>query len=370
MKILSTAVALIAMSATASAATYTASTPYAETHGITQYKMHSYVKRISDKSAGDIAFDVHSGGVLLSAKSALSGLSDGVAQYGHVTGAYVPSDLRYDNVLNDLAFVADDPMAAALAVTQVKLSNELLQNEYKANDVVFGSGYSMTNYYLICKDQITTPEELKGKRIRTGSSAQIQWTQHMDAVSVSVPATEIYTGLQRGNIDCALGDASFLTTSFKLQEVAKNVTLISLGTHTSGGEFFSVDFWEGRDKSERELLLSELAYAIAELQVSWAAQANDSLEEAKLNNVAMHEPGEALQFAVDEFQSEFVKGLSEASMESRGVKDPSAIVDQYLQSEKKWKELLANVERTDVEALASLIRSELYSDINLEQYGM
>lgn len=370
MKKLSIALLVTAMSSTALAATYTASSPYAETHGITKYKMHSYIDRVSSKSTGDIAFDVHSGGVLLPANSALSGLSNGVAHYGHVTSAYVPSDLRYDNVLNDLAFIADDPLAAALAVTEVKLSNKLLQNEYKAEGVVFGSGYSMTNYYLICKDEITTPEELKGKRIRTGSSSQIQWVQYMNAVSVSVPATEIYTGLQRGNIDCALGDASFLTTSFKLQEVAKNVTLISLGTHTSGGEFFNINFWEGLNNPERELLFSELAYAIAELQVSWAAQAESSLEEATANNVALHQPSEALQFEVNKFQSEFINNLAEASMERRGVEDPSMMIEEYLQSERKWKELLVDVERTDVEALAELIRSELYSELNLDQYGM
>ena len=370
MKKASIAVALLALSGVASAASYTASTPYGETHGITKFKMYSYAKRVADKSGGATAFDVHSGGVLLPARSALSGITNGVAQYGHVTGAYVPADLRYDNVLNDLAFVADDPLAAAIAVTEVKLTNDLLQKEYKDNKVVFGSSYSMTNYYVICRDEVTTPDALKSKRVRTGSTAQIQWTQYMDAVPVSAPATEIYTGLQRGNIDCALGDASFLTTSFKLQEVAKNATLVSVGTHTSGGEFFGQKFWKERSADERKLLLSELAYAIAELQVEWDKEAKDALEEAKTNGVKLHQPSAELQDAVTKFQADYVKTLAAASMESRKVKDPSPIIDHYLEAEKKWKDLLKNVDRTDKAALAKLIQAELYEGLDYQTYGL
>ncbi|TKR53409.1 C4-dicarboxylate ABC transporter substrate-binding protein [Allopusillimonas ginsengisoli] len=370
MRKLSLTMVLLVMSGVVSAATYTASTPYGETHGITKFKLYSYTKRVAEKSAGDIKFDVHSGGVLLPAKSALSGITNGVAQYGHVTGAYVPADLRYDNVLNDLAFVANDPLAAAIAVTEVKLTNKLLQKEYKDHKVVFGSSYSMTNYYVICRNEVSTPDALKSKRVRTGSTAQIQWTQSMGGVPVSVPATEIYTGLQRGNLDCALGDASFLTTSFKLQEVAKHVTLVSVGTHTSGGEFFEQKFWKGRSVEERKLLMSELAYAIAELQVEWDKEAKDALEEAKTNGVALHQPSADLQDAVTKFQGEFVKGLAKASMENRKVEDPSGMIDQYLETEQKWKELLKSVDRTDKAALAKLIKEKLYDGLDYQTYGL
>jgi len=370
MKKFSVVMALLTMSGMASAATFTASTPYGETHGITKFKLHAYAKRVAEQTGNGVKFDVHSGGVLLPARTALSGITNGVAQYGHVTGAYVPADLRYDNVLNDLAFVADDPLAAAIAVTEVKLTNELLQKEYKDNKVVFGSSYSMTNYYVICRNEVTTPDALKSKRIRTGSTAQIQWTQTMDAVPVSVPATEIYTGLQRGNIDCALGDASFLTTSFKLQEVAKHVTLVSVGTHTSGGEFFQQKFWKERSPEERKTLMSELAYAIAELQVEWDKEAKDALEEAKANGVTLHQPSSALQDAVSKFQDEFVASLPKQSMESRKVQDPTAIIEQYLEAEQKWKDLLKNVDRTDKAALAAMIREQLYDRLDYETYGL
>jgi TRAP-type C4-dicarboxylate transport system substrate-binding protein len=370
MKRLALAAIALAVSNIASAASYTASTPYGETHGITKFKLYSYAKRVAEKTGDAIKFDVHSGGVLLPARSALSGMTNGVAQYGHVTGAYVPADLRYDNVLNDLSFVADDPLAAALAVTEVKLKNDLLQKEYKANKVVFGSSYSMTNYYLICRGNVTTPDQLKSKRVRTGSTAQIQWTQFMGAVPVSVPATEIYTGLQRGNVDCALGDASFLTTSFKLQEVAKNVTLISLGTHTSGGEFFNQKFWKDRSVEERKLLMAELAYAIAELQVNWTHEAKDALEEARKNGVVMHEPSAEMRERVKQFREQFVKDLPKTSMESRKVEDPTPIISAYFVAENKWIDLLKNVDRNNVDALAKLIWDQLYADLDYQTYGL
>jgi TRAP-type C4-dicarboxylate transport system substrate-binding protein len=352
------------------AANFTATSPYAESHAITQFKLNSFSERVAEGTNGGINFDVHSGGVLLSSSSALSGISDSVSDYGHVTGAYMPSDIPYDNVLNDLAFVADDPMAAALAVTEIKLNNEILQKEYRNNEVVFGSGYSLTNYYLICSEPIRNADDLKGKRIRTGSSAQIKWAQSMGAISVSVPATEIYTGLQRGNIDCSLGDATFLTSSFMLQEVAKHVTLLSLGTHTSGGEFFNRDFWSDRSEEERRLLLSELAHAIAELQVDWARQAKDALKEAENNGVELIQPSESLQSSLSTFVENFVAELPETAMQERRVEDPTQLIEQYLSVEKQWKERLEGVDRTNIQEVANLIQENLYDNINLSQYGL
>ena len=360
---------LLALASASSAATYTASTPYGETHGITKFKLHDYAKRVAEKSANGIKFDVHSGGVLLPARSALSGIGNGVAQYGHVTGAYVPADLRYDNVLNDLAFISDDPLVAALAMTEVKLTNEVLQKEYKANKVVFGAGYSMTTYYLICRNEVSDPDQLKSKRIRTGSTSQIQWTQFMQAVPVSVPATEIYTGLQRGSVDCALGDASFLTTSFKLQEVAKNVTLVSLGTHTSGGEFFNQKFWDERSEADKKLLMAELGYSIAQLQVYWAQEAKDALEEAKKNGVTMHQPTAGMLAQVAKFRENFLETLPKISVESRKVQDPSPIISAYFEAAKKWTDLLKTIDRNNVDALAKLMWDQMYSKIDYKTYG-
>lgn len=363
-------VALLGGIGYAQAANFTATSPYAESHAITQFKLNSFSERVAEETNGMIRFDVHSGGVLLSSNSALSGISNGVSDYGHVTGAYMPSDIPHDNVLNDLAFVADDPMAAALAVTEIKLNNEKLQEEYKNNNVVFGSSYSLTNYYLICNKPIRNADDLKGKRIRTSSSSQIKWAQSMGAISVSVPATEIYTGLQRGNIDCSLGDATFLTSSFMLQEVASHVTLLSLGTHTSGGEFFNHDFWSDRSEEERRLLLSELSYAIAQLQVNWARQAKDAIEEAEINGVEFIQPDEKLQASLSSFVENFITELPDVAMRERNVEDPSELVDQYLAAEEKWKQRLKGIDRTNVEEIAKLIEETLYADIEVGQYGL
>jgi TRAP-type C4-dicarboxylate transport system substrate-binding protein len=354
---------------TSAASAHTATSPYAETHAISKHKLKGFAERVSKASDGKLKFDVYTGGTVLGAKSSLDGIGDGVAQYGHVTGAYVASDLPLDNVVNDLSIGADDPLAAALAATEVKFNNATLQEEYARNGVVFGAGYSMTNYYLICKKPVRDLGDLKGIRVRTGSNAQVKWAQHVGAVSVSVPATEIYTGLERGSVDCALGDASFLTTSFKLQEVADYVTLLPVGTHTSGGEFFNAKFWRARSEQERKLLLDKLAESMAALQVYWSEQQKKSFEEAKDNRVEFIEPTGGLNQSFDTFVEGFIKDLPKAAMADRRVKDPSQLVEQYLAAEKKWKEKLEGVDRTNVEQVADLIKAGLYRSIDVKQYG-
>ncbi|MFC4353421.1 C4-dicarboxylate TRAP transporter substrate-binding protein [Fodinicurvata halophila] len=367
---LTTAAACMSFSIPAAAETYSAAASWVETHGITVNKLRNYAEYVSEDTDGNIEFEVFSGGSLAPAASMASALRDEVAMYGHITSAYMPADLPLDNVLNDLVFIADDPMAAAFASTEVKLNSDALQQEYADYNLVFGTGYSMTTYYLICNTPISSVEDLEGKRIRTGSSSQIKWAEHVNAISVSVPATEIYTGLERGTIDCSTGDASFLTSSFQLQDVAKHTTLVSLGTHNSGGEFFNGDFWQARTPEERRILLDNLARAEAELQVDWARQAETALEEAKSNGVELIEPSEDLKQSMEEFTEQFLENLPETSMEERGVSDPSELIDAYIEAEARWKDLLSDVDRTDSEALTELLINEIYADIDVETYGV
>lgn len=368
---ITTAALALGMALPATAANYSAAASWAETHGITVHKLRGFAEMVEADTDGDIRFEVYSGGSLLPAASMISGLRDEVAVYGHITSAYMPADMPVDNVLNDLSFAINDPMVGAFATIDVKLNNPRLQAEYNDNGVVFGTGYSMTNYYLICRAPVRSAEDLRGLRIRTGSSAHIEWAESVGAIAVSVPATEIYTGLQRGNVDCSTGDASFLTTSFQLQEVAAGVTLLPMGTHTSGGEFFNARFWADRTPEERTILLRALAQASANLQIDWNAQAEAALVSANENhNVEIIEPTPDMHETHAAFVTQYVEGLPAASQASRGVADADEVIEQFIAAQERWEALLADVDRTDTEAVAQLLWDELFSHVDVTTYGL
>lgn len=363
--------ALATFSATASSAdNYTAASTWNDAHAITANQFTNFAAHLAEATSGEINFEVFHSASLLPPKSTLGGLGDGLGAYVHITGAYLPADLPLDNVLNDLSIVASDPIAAGIAITEVKMLHPKMQAEYAKHGVVMGSGYSTSEYIFICKDPVHSLAELQGKKIRTGGTVQVRLVEKLGAVPVSVPATEMYTGLQRGSVDCALGDPSFLTTSFKLQEVAGGALNLRIGTHTSGGNYFNAKFWKGLTPEQRRTVLNELGRSVAELEVDWKARGAAALEEASGNGVEIITPNEEMTAFVSAFRADVIDTLSKSAMEARGVDDPSDLIASYLEAEAKWVTLLAGIDATDPAAVTKLVQDELYSKIDENAYGL
>ncbi len=54
----------------------------------------------------------------------------------------------------------------------------------------------------------------------------------------------------------------------------------------------------------------------------------------------------------------------------RGVENPEAILAEFKTMVDRWDVLLADVDRTDVETLAGLARSEIYDKLDPATYGL
>lgn len=141
-KSLAIAALLTTSAAVANAENFTAANTWNDVHAISVNNFTNFAKNVIEATDGGITFEVFNSASLLPPNSTLGGLGNGVAAYAHITAAYMPADLPLDNMLNDLAFIASDPLAAGFATTEIKLTNPRLQAEYAKHGVVFGNGYS------------------------------------------------------------------------------------------------------------------------------------------------------------------------------------------------------------------------------------
>ena len=187
---------------------------------------------------------------------------------------------------------------------------------------------------------------------------------------VSVPFSEVYTGLQRGSIDCAMSDPTALVSGFKLAEVAKFVTQLPMGTHTSGATYvLNPSWWSGLEPAQQKMLFEQFALAIARMEVDYEGKVSENISGAKDMDVSFVTPGPELQAELATFNTEYVSTLADVSMESRGVEDPSELIAAYLEAEARWKERLAGIDRTDADALSKFLADEIFDKINWETYG-
>lgn len=369
-KYLLSAVSMLAFATVAQADNYLATTWLEPTHILTKDAYVPYLADIKEATGGNVDFELHTSSALLPPKTTLSGVGDGVAQLGLVAASYTPSELPLSGLLNDLAFVAKDPMAIALAFTELALFNQRMIDEYAQHNTVALGGYSTPTYLFACMADLLSAEDVRGKKVRTNGRAQNEFISSLGGVPVIVPSTDIYSGLERGSIDCTLADATNLEFGPRFGEVTRSLTIHDLGTAMGVSYVYNKNFWTQIGPETRRQILDVTAKGIATQQVGYEAAVGVALEKTKARGTAINEPQQSLIDALEAFRKTVVDTYPHFTMKEYGVADPTDIAKDYLDIEAKWINLLAGIDRTDIDAVAKLIHAEIYSKVDENSFGL
>lgn len=369
----SAAVAAVCVTAPqAGAETFSANNFLDASHPFSVENYTVWAEKVAERTGGEVEFDVFLGGVLLGGRASLSGTADGVAQVAYHAGTYTPAELPITNIISELAFLTDNFYALAAASTIMSFTHPALLEEYKKNGVVFGGGYGTPIYYLICNTPIRDAADLQGKRIRMPGGIWDRWATEMGAISVNVPSSEIYTGLDRGTLDCGVNPLdSLLSRSY--WDVAKYVPLIPLGSYYSGPMWaYNIEFWQSRTDEQRQILLEEAAKAWVQSAVLYL----QNTQEAQELGVSEHgmefiEVDAALMDKHNAFVESDSANLVALAQEQYGVSEELAVdlIDTFKGLVAEWEEKLEGVDYSDEEALTELFL-ELYQSVDASSYGM
>jgi TRAP-type C4-dicarboxylate transport system substrate-binding protein len=343
---------------------------YPQSHPLDHYGYELWAKKVEDRSSGELMPNIFYGTALLPPQAHLSGLQDGIAQLTHHAGTYTPSDLPEDNVISMLAMGIDDTMAAAMAMTDFGLTDPAMQARYKHLGIVFAGGFATPQYILMCKTEIKTLADLQGLKIRTPGAVQADWARSVGAVPVTVPSTEMFTGLEKGQLDCASNAGNDLKTR-SLWDVAKHTNMVSLGLYFHGWEYaFNRDFWKGLSPAHRRILLDTIAESIPETMIGYLGDTNAVLAEAPSHGVEIHHPAAEVQQSVFDFAASAGKATAvQVGTEKFSLDDSEGLVDRFLATYAKWQGLLEGIDRNDAAALATMFRANLFSKIDENSYG-
>lgn len=349
----------------------TATNWMATSHVLNRENYQKWAQDVAKASGERMKIEVHSSGSLVPARTTMQGVRDGVAAVGIVYPPYTPSEFPLNNVLNDLVFVSDDDMAAAFAYTELNLKNAALQAEWRKNGGLFLGGYSTPVYNLLCsRKTIRDVNDAQGLKIRTAGGAQNAWIKALGAIPVSVPSSDIYTGLERGSIDCTMSDPSNLGTSYRFWEVAKTVTRLPMGVVVGANYVFNTKDWKSYSDEQRRILIDTIAWGIARSQVGYHNEVEIALKGARERGLEMVEPSAALNEKLAQFKRDLAKNLPQQAMQERKVADPTALIQDYLSAEQKWKQLLQSIDRSSAEAVHKVLSDNLYQQIDPANYGL
>ena len=365
------ALALPLAATTASAETdFIANSFYSAEHPLSKFTYVEWAEEVKEASGGDLVPEVYTGTVLLAPRATLQGIRDNVIQVGSHPAVYTPSEMPVAMAVQELGFNYDDALAMVMAITDFSMNNATQLQEWKDNEIVYLGGYATPPYLLFCREPVTNLEEIKGKRLRTAGSTVSKWVEEVGGIPVNVPSSEMYTGLDRGTLDCATNAGSDLI-ELSLWEVAPHTTVLPTGMYYSGPKWgYNPDFWASLTPEQRRMLMDVTAHAIARLGINYTKRAEEALVEAEAKGNTIHEPSEDLMQSVTRFREKSLADVYMIAEENYGLEDGKQVIDDFRTTFDKWKGLLEGVDRTDDQALAELLRSEVYDEIDETAYGV
>ncbi|OAB54854.1 C4-dicarboxylate ABC transporter substrate-binding protein, partial [Phormidium willei BDU 130791] len=343
---------------------------YSAEHPHSKYGYIEWAEMVEELSGGELQPEVYTGTVLLAPRANLQGIRDNVVQVAHHAAVYTPSELPVANAVQELGFNYADPLVAIFAVTDFSTHNPTQLREWEDKGVVYLGSYATPPYLLFCREPVRNLEEIKGKRLRTAGSTVSQWVESVGGIPVNVPSSEMYSGLDRGTLDCATNAGNDLMDR-SLWEVAPHTTLLPTGMYWSGPHWgYNPDFWAGLTAAQRQVLMQATARAMARMNINYIRRAEDALAEAEDKGNNIYEPQADLMDSVRAFREAALSDVYAKAEETYGLADGKQVIDAFRATWDKWERLLAEVDRSDEEALAALAMREIYGDLDPETYGV
>lgn len=342
---------------------------FPESQPLTRYGYIEWAKKVAKESNGDIKINVFTDTTLLPVVAHLSGLRDGIADITYHAGTYTPSDLPEDNVLAILGIGLDDPIQTTFAVADFYMNDADMQRLWKRQNIVFLGAYASVPYNLICRTKIEQLSDLKGLKLRTPGPVHAAWARSVGAVPVNVPSSEMFTGLDKGQIDCAVQGANELKTR-SLWDVAKNVNMANLGPYFAGWEWaMNATSWGKLTEGQRRIMLDTIAESTVETEVAYVAAGDAAIEESPQHGVTVVQPSADIQKSIQNYVADARAMALKEGEERFKLKDTEGLISRFEATYAKWGKLLENVDKKDAQALTAVLKENLYSKIDAKTYG-
>ncbi|MAL77911.1 MAG: hypothetical protein CMN55_02175 [Sneathiella sp.] len=336
---------------------------------VVEYGAVPFIERVSKETNGELTYKMFSGGSLLGGKNMVSGLADGVADIGQIVFGYYPAEFPYASLIADMAIYGKYAPAVAAAVTEFNFLNCAgCLEDYKRNSLVILGSTSTSAYQLLAKEDVSSVESLKGKKIRTAGALWSRWATSVGAVPVSAPSSEMYEQMSRGMVEIAIQPTGALK-SHSIWDIGKDVVMLNLGTYPSWGVFsVSAKHWASLSNEYRSILMKNAAIGVIDSALGYMALDEEVEAVAAEKGVNLIEPSEGLKNSVTEFLKNDRATVIEMAKTKYKIADPEPLMDKYVELINKWEAKFEPI-RGDRDAMAQMLWDEVMSKVDVATLG-
>jgi TRAP-type transport system periplasmic protein len=179
-----------------------------------------FAAEVTKRTNGELAFEIYPGSSLMKTVAQFSALRKGALDLSLYPLAYAGGEMPEVNIglMPCLVSTYEQGMAWKTGKIGARLTELLDKRGVKILTWVWQAGGCASR-----AAGVVSPDDVKGMKIRGGSREMDLMLKAAGGIISSVPSDEIYAAIQTGSLDAAVTSSTSLI-SFRLQEIAKNVT--------------------------------------------------------------------------------------------------------------------------------------------------
>jgi TRAP-type C4-dicarboxylate transport system substrate-binding protein len=166
---------------------------------------------VEERSGGKITVELIWGQAVAGYGEVHDALSDGRLDLAYTLPVYQPAEFPAVNDLGTaLAGMPASPFVGELVTnavgSELAWDNENVLTTYEEKGLVPLTPLAASGgYYTVCNTQVDSADDFKGLQVRIASASQGAQVQHLGGSPVSMEYAETFEALQRGTVDCTLG---------------------------------------------------------------------------------------------------------------------------------------------------------------------
>lgn len=330
----------------------------------------AFAEQVERESGGKITFDEYWGGSLVKGAEMAQAVRGGIVDMGMFTPSYYPSEFPMTDWTTQMASVVEPEyplgmLQAFAGATEFALGDPLIAEQFSDQDIrLLFTWTPSTNYHLVCKEPVTSLDEARGKRVRSGGAFNYGELEALGMVPVTLPTGEIYEGLQRGVIDCSLANGKIMI-ALGLWEVAKHYVDIPFSSYTQY-VIMNADVWDDLPEDARQIIDEARAtWFEGYLHDEGIVMHQRLLAEGADKGVTFYDVDPETRATLEAHQEESLRTLPDRAPDD--LDDPQGAVNRYRTIMADWKTRLEDMGYDDP-ALAEIPADPEAVEIDLDPF--
>ena len=244
---------------------------------------------LEEKSDGKFAVDVYTAGTLGTNMDVLQSLQTGAIEIAITSPGFSGDVIPESNIMSIPFLFSDDLEVNKKVLNESEALYGPLAEQYEEKGITPFKFWLEGFMYWTANKEITTPEDMKGVKMRTmPSNLIIQAYESMGASPQSTDSGEIYTMLQTKGIDAQENPLFYVYSSnfHEVQDYLMDSKHHIYTTVTAANQ----EFFEGLDEADQELIeevVQEVNDWSFEMQEEEAEKALDGIQEEEIELIEL-----------------------------------------------------------------------------------